>query len=99
VEDFKTAEDLYFHYRAQVKKIVRERLERAASFSEQDLYQTNLALPPEFKYQSIREMQTVLLKGAFDALGFSVELGLLDKSEATNYWETLHKEFPQLWIK
>jgi uncharacterized protein YlaN (UPF0358 family) len=99
VEEFKTAQQLEEYYRQQAKTIVRERLERANNFSEQDLYQSNLSLPPEFKYQSIREMQTVLVKGAFDALGFSVELGLLDKKEATDYWQLLHKEFAHLWAK
>jgi uncharacterized protein YlaN (UPF0358 family) len=99
VNEFETANETPEYYHNLAKKIVRERLERANKFDEQELYQANLALPQEFKYQSIREMQTVLVKGAFDALGFSVELGLLDKKEATDYWQALSQEFGHLWVK
>lgn len=99
MNEFETTEEVQEYYRHQAKKIVRERLERANNFNDQELYQANLSLPQEFKYQSIREMQTVLVKGAFDALGFSVELGLLDKSEATDHWQALSQEFGHLWVK
>ncbi len=84
-------------YKQKAREIVENRLKKAESMTEADLYQMNLQLPPEHKYRSIREVQTIMVKGAFDALGFSVELGLLDKREATDYWQELHSKYRQLW--
>ncbi len=83
--------------RQKAVAIIENRLTRAAALSEADLFQLNLNLPPDYKYQSIREVQTVMVKGAFDALGFTVELGLMTKQEATDYWKQLHDRFGQLW--
>ncbi len=84
-------------FKQKAREIVEVRLEKAASLSDLDLYQMNLSLPPDYKYQSIREVQTIMVKGAFDALGFSVELGLFDKLEATEYWRQLHSKYRNLW--
>lgn len=81
----------------KAREIIEARLEKAANLSDLDLYQMNLSLPPDFKYRSIREVQTVMVKGAFDALGFSVELGLFEKREATDYWQQLHSKYSRLW--
>jgi len=81
----------------KAQEIIEGRLERAANLADIDLYQMNLSLPSDYKYQSIREIQTIMVKGAFDALGFSVELGLFDKLEATDYWQQLHSKYGKLW--
>lgn len=83
--------------RQKAREMVEGRLAKAANLTEADLFQMNLTLPPDYKYQSIREIQTVMVKGAFDALGFSVELGLLDKQEATAFWQQLHSQYRSLW--
>ena len=84
-------------FRQKAREIIEARLSKAAGLSDIDLYQMNLSLPPDYKYQSIREVQTVMVKGALDALGFSVELGLFDKQEATAYWQQLHSKYSKLW--
>ncbi|MDB5079555.1 MAG: hypothetical protein JWP00_1479 [Chloroflexi bacterium] len=81
----------------KARKIITGRLERAARLKEADLFLMNLSLPQEFKYRSVSEVQTVMVKGAFDALAFSVELGLFTKQEATEYWKELHDQFSQIW--
>lgn len=85
------------NYSAKARQIVTARLERADRLTEADLFTMNLNLPPAYKYRSIREVQTVMVKGAFDALAFSVELGLFTKAEATEFWQELHRRFGQLW--
>jgi uncharacterized protein YlaN (UPF0358 family) len=84
-------------YRAKARELITARLERAAHLIEADLFTMNLNLPADYKYRSIREVQTVMVKGAFDALAFSVELGLFTKQEATGFWQELHRQFGQLW--
>ncbi len=84
-------------YQQKAREIIEQRLEKAANLSQSELYQLNLALPAEYKYRSIKEIQTIMVKGAFDALGFSVDLGLFDKNEATNFWQQLHSKFSRLW--
>ncbi len=81
----------------KARRIITGRLDRAAGLKEADLFVMNLNLPSDFKYHSIREVQTVMVKGAFDAVAFSVELGLFTKQEATDYWKELHQQFGQLW--
>jgi uncharacterized protein YlaN (UPF0358 family) len=84
-------------YSAKARNLITARLDRAARLTEADLFTMNLNLPPAYKYQSIREVQTIMVKGAFDALSFSVELGLFTKPEATAFWQELHRRFGQLW--
>ncbi len=81
----------------KARELIAGRLERAAKLNEADLFAMNLNLPQAYKYQNLREVQTVMVKGAFDALSFSVELGLFSKQEATDYWKELHTRFGQLW--
>jgi hypothetical protein len=81
----------------KARQIIHSRLERAARLTEADLFLMNLNLPSEFKYRSVKEVQTIMVKGAFDALAFSVDLGLFTKAEATDYWQELHGQFSQLW--
>jgi hypothetical protein len=81
----------------KARKIITSRMDRAARLNDADLFAMNLNLPSDYKYRSIREVQTVMVKGAFDALAFSVELGLFTKQEATDYWKELHQQFSQLW--
>lgn len=82
---------------AKAKELIERRLEKAAQMTEADLFEKNLRLPAQYKYGSVREMQTVLVKGAFDALAFTVELGLLTEKAATDYWKELHAKYGQLW--
>jgi uncharacterized protein YlaN (UPF0358 family) len=84
-------------FKQKAIEIIEGRFERAANLDETDLYQLNLPLPTDMKYQSISEVQRVMVKGAFDVLGFSVELGLFDKQEATAYWQQLHSRYSKLW--
>ena len=81
----------------KARQLIMARLERADKLLESDLFVMNLNLPADYKYRSIREVQTVMVKGAFDALAFTVELGLLTKQEATDYWQELHGRFSRLW--
>jgi hypothetical protein len=81
----------------KARELIEGRLQRAANLGEAELYEMNLALPPDYKYLSIQEVQTVMVKGAFDALGFSVELGLFEKREATSFWQQLHSKYSTLW--
>ncbi len=81
----------------KARQLIADRLQRASLLQEADLFTLNLNLPDDFKYHSIREVQTVMVKGAYDALAFSVELGLLIQPEATAYWQELHSRFSQLW--
>jgi uncharacterized protein YlaN (UPF0358 family) len=82
---------------AKALEIINGRLEKAANMTEADLFEKNLRLPADMKYGSVREIQTVLLKGAFDALAFTVELGLISQEEATGHWRDWHRKYPQLW--
>ncbi len=84
-------------FKQKACEIIEGRLEKASNLGDLDLYQMNLTLPEEFKYRSIKEVQTIMVKGAFDALAFSVDLGLFDKNEATGYWQKLHSRFKKLW--
>lgn len=81
----------------KAKRLIEQRLEKAAQMTEAELFEKNLRLPPQYKYGSVREMQTVMVKGAFDALAFTVELGLLTEKAATDYWKELHARYAQLW--
>jgi uncharacterized protein YlaN (UPF0358 family) len=78
-------------------EIIEGRLEKANNLTDRDLFSMNLTLPPQYKYQTIREVQVVMVKGAFDALGFTVELGLLDNQAAADYWKELHRRYSKLW--
>lgn len=81
----------------KARELIAGRLERAANLTDADLFAMNLKLPPQLKYQSVREVQTIMVKGAFDALAFTTELGLLNQQEATDYWKELHRRYSQLW--
>ncbi len=81
----------------KARDLIAARLERAVKLNDADLFAMNLNLPLQYKYGTIREVQTVMVKGAFDALAFTVELGLLQKEEATGYWKELHQQFSSLW--
>lgn len=85
------------NYAAKARQVIFDRLDRANRLQEADLFVMNLNLPPDYKYRSIREVQTVMVKGAYDALAFSVELGLFTKQDATDYWKELHQQFGKLW--
>lgn len=84
-------------YSDKARRLIVARLDRAARLTEADLFTMNLNLPADYKYRSVREVQTIMVKGAFDALAFAVELGLFTKQEATNFWQELHTQFGQLW--
>jgi hypothetical protein len=84
-------------YSVKARHLITARLDRAARLTEADLFTMNLNLPPDYKYRSIKEVQTIMVKGAFDALAFSVELGLFTKQDATAFWQELHRQFGQLW--
>ena len=81
----------------KARELIAARLERAAGLLDSDLFVLNLNLPDAYKYGSIQEVQTVMVKGAFDALAFTVELGLMTKPEATDYWQELHGRYSRLW--
>lgn len=85
------------YYVAKARQVIFDRLDRANRLQDADLFVMNLNLPPDYKYRSIREVQTVMVKGAYDALAFSVELGLFTKQDATDYWKELHQQFGKLW--
>jgi hypothetical protein len=81
----------------KAQELIEEKLRRAAEITYSDLMSINMNLPTEYQYNSIREIQTVMVKGAFDALGFSVELELFTNDEATDFWKVLHERYSQLW--
>lgn len=84
-------------YSAKARNLITARLDRATQLIEGDLFTMNLNLPADYKYRSIREVQTIMVKGAFDALAFAVELGLFTKQDATAFWQELHQQFGKLW--
>jgi hypothetical protein len=81
----------------KAKYIIEDRLEHASRVTYAEMVSMNLNLPPEYQYRSVREIQTIMVKGAFDALGFSVELGLFGKDEAADFWNDLRERYKQLW--
>ncbi len=81
----------------KAKNLIEGKLKKAAEMTHAELVSMNLNLPPAYQYQSIREVQIILVKGANDALGFTVELGLLNNEEAADFWKELHNRYRQLW--